>query len=68
MEELQSVIAMIGDVGIWAVFAYFFMDERKRHDETRKAHNEDLRDVAGLRTQLRHPAAQQDTQPAQDIS
>lgn len=58
MEELQSIISMIGDVGIWAVFFYLFIDERKSHEATREAHREDLRDVAGLRQQLRHPATQ----------
>lgn len=68
MEELQVILGMIGDVGIWVVFAYLFLDERKRHEMTREAYRDDLRDIGGLRTQLRHPASQQDTQPLPDIS
>ncbi len=67
MDEIQAILGMIGDVGIWAVFAYLFIDERKRHEASREAHMEDLRDMAGMRPQLRHPATSPDTQPLPDM-
>lgn len=68
MEELQAIASMVGDIGVWAVFAYLFLDERKRHERTREAYRDDLRSAAGFGALLRHPATQQDTQPPQDPS
>lgn len=68
MEELQGILGMIGDVGIWIVFAYLFIDERKRHENTREAYRDDLRATAGFGALIRHPATQQDTQQLPELS
>ncbi len=68
MDELQAIVGMIGDVGIWIVFAYLFIDERKRHEDTRQAYRDDLRATAGFGALIRHPAASMDTQPLPDMS
>lgn len=67
MEELQAVLGMIGDVGIWVIFAYLFLDERKRHETTREAYRDDLRATAGFGALIRHPATLQDTQPLPEL-
>lgn len=67
MDELQAILGMIGDVGIWVVFAYLFIDERKRHEATREAYRDDLRATAGFGALIRHPASQQDTQPITEM-
>lgn len=67
MEELQAVLGMIGDVGIWVIFAYLFLDERKRHETTREAYRDDLRATAGFGALIRHPATPQDTQPLPEL-
>lgn len=47
--EIVTVITdLFSSVGMWAVFAYLFVQERKAHDKTRRQHNEDLREIAGL--------------------
>ena len=68
MDELQVITSMIGDVGIWVAFLYLFIDERKGHERTREAYRDDLRSAAGFGALLRHPAAQPDTQPPQEVS
>lgn len=51
--ELVSVITdLASTVGMWAVFAWLYISERKAHDKTRRLWNEDLRDIAGLKTTL----------------
>lgn len=47
-EIVAIVTDLFSSVGMWAVFAYLFVQERKSHDETRRQHNEDLREIAGL--------------------
>lgn len=51
-----DIVAVLGDltrsVGMWAVFAWLFVQERKAHQETRRLHNDDLREIAGLRHSL----------------
>lgn len=50
--ELSSVLNLIQTLGMWSVFAWLFITERRAHDETRRQWNEDLRNIAGLRQQL----------------
>lgn len=49
MTELMEVF---NTVGMWAVFAFLFVQERKAHENTRKLWVDDLRDVAGLKQHL----------------
>ena len=54
--EIVTFIAdLFSSVGMWAVFAYLFVQERKAHDRTRRQHNEDLREIAGLTKPLTKP-------------
>jgi len=47
-EIVMVITDLFSSVGMWAVFAYLFIQERKSHDATRRQHNEDLREIAGL--------------------
>ena len=47
-EIVMIITDLFSSVGMWAVFAYLFIQERKSHDATRRQHNEDLREIAGL--------------------
>jgi len=55
MEQAQFEVLMsiVQSVGMWAVFAWLYITERKAHDETRQRWLDDLRDVAGLKASLR---------------
>lgn len=35
--EVQSLLDIIQQVGMWAVFAWLYISEKKDHNETRKA-------------------------------
>lgn len=61
--EVVSVLSeLISTVGMWAVFAYLYIQERKEHNKTRKMWNEDLRDIAGLSPRLGNPPPTLSTQ------
>jgi hypothetical protein len=57
--DLNS-LAQLATQGLFSVvFLWLYMQERKAHDETRKALYEVLREIAGLRVSLNktdHPA------------
>ena len=47
--DIVSVLSdLVSNVGMWGVFAFLYISERKAHDKTRRHWNEDLREVAGL--------------------
>jgi len=47
--DLVTVLSeLIQTVGMWAVFAVLFLQERKAHNDTRQLWNDDLREIAGL--------------------
>ena len=61
--EVQSILDIIQQVGMWAVFAWLYMTEKRDHAETRKskdleierlrsAHMADMRELAGLQRSL----------------
>lgn len=47
------MIDLIREFGFWIVFAWLYIQEKKAHLETRAAYFDDLRDLAGVRSQLR---------------
>lgn len=49
---MTELLEIFNSVGIWAVFALLFYQERKAHENTRNLWVEDLRDIAGLRQHL----------------
>lgn len=52
MEDFASLIALLREFGLWLIFAWLFINERRAHDETRFKYFEDLRDLAGINTKL----------------
>ena len=52
MDDINAIINLIREFGLWLVFAWLFVKEREAHSLTRTAHFEDLRDMAGLKTRL----------------
>jgi len=55
MEQAQFEVLMsiVQSVGMWAVFAWLYITERKAHDDTRQRWLDDLRDIAGLKASLK---------------
>ena len=53
MDDFGLLVDLIREFGLWLVFAYLYTSEKKAHNETRSAYFEDLRDIAGVRPQLR---------------
>lgn len=55
MEELngvQAVANLVQDFGVWAIFAYLYISEKRAHKETTQQHKDDLREIAGMRHRL----------------
>lgn len=52
MDDIQIITSIIQDVGVWAIFAWLYIMEKRDHRETRMRHNDDLREIAGMRHQL----------------
>jgi hypothetical protein len=61
--EVETLIQIVNSVGLWAVFFYLYLDERRSHQKTREdltlrehaardAHMSDLREIAGMRADL----------------
>ncbi len=50
---MTEIIEIFNTVGMWAVFALLFYQERKAHENTRRLWVEDLRDIAGLKQTLK---------------
>lgn len=53
VEPLLQITQVLQDIGIWAVFLYLFINERTAHNVTRNAHMDDLREIAGMKPQLK---------------
>lgn len=61
--EVQTLLDVIQQVGMWAVFAWLYISEKRDHAETRKskdleierlraAHLADIREIAGIQQGL----------------
>jgi len=48
MEFVDGLNELVKTVGMWAVFAVLYIQERRSHDATRRLWNDDLREIAGL--------------------
>lgn len=48
--DIVFISGIIQDVGVWAIFAWLFVNERKAHTITRNAHMRDLRMLSKLPT------------------
>lgn len=64
MDDLKPILELIAQFGTGGVFLWMLIREMNKHDETREQYRDDLRDVAGMRQQLR-PLS--DTQPIPNI-
>lgn len=53
VDPLLQITAIIQDVGIWAMFAWLFIQERTAHNVTRDKHMEDLREISGMKPPLK---------------
>jgi hypothetical protein len=68
MDDIQTLMQAAQTMGLWLVFAWLYIDERKQHSKTRHdlageirtakdAHMSDLREIAGVRIALDRAAA-----------
>ncbi len=61
--EITQIISIMQDFGIWIIFAWLYVQEKKSHQVTREQYREDLREIANLRHNLSVAAP-----PKSDIS
>lgn len=65
MEEIQAIAALVSDLGTIGILLYLLVQERVERQAARKAHIDDLREVADLKHSLsRTPALS----PARELS
>ena len=61
--EIQALLDIIQQVGLWAIFAWLYVQEKRDHAETRRnlyaqleaaksSHMADIREIAGMRQNL----------------
>lgn len=51
-DTINQLTSLIKDFGIWIVFAWLYIQEKKAHQVTRDQYREDLREIANLRSNL----------------
>lgn len=52
MDDLAQVVDLLAQFGQWAVFLWLFLRELRAHEQTRREHLADLREIAGMRANL----------------
>ncbi len=52
LDAIEQIRALIQDFGIWIVFAWMYVQEKKAHQLTREQYRDDLREIANLRQNL----------------
>lgn len=52
MDDFAQISNLIQDIGIWAMFAWLYVQEKKAHNQTRNQYREDLREIAGMRQSM----------------
>lgn len=50
--DITQVINIVQDFGVWIIFAWFYVQEKKSHAHTREQYREDLREIANLRQNI----------------
>jgi len=50
-EDVAAIFELIQSTGVWAIFMYLYLSEKKMHELTRIAYRNDLREVAELRNE-----------------
>lgn len=51
-EGLKQFLELAQSFGLWVVFAWLYLSEKKEHNKTRDKWIEDLRDIAGINPHL----------------
>lgn len=49
---ITDVSAIVQDFGIWVLFAWLYVQEKRSHHQTTQQHKDDLREIAGMRHRL----------------
>jgi len=52
MDDINLIWDIVQSLGMWAIFAWLYVNEKNAHKETRKEYREDLREIAGIRQSL----------------
>jgi len=50
--DFSQLMNLIQDFGMWMVFAWLYVQEKKAHQTTREQYRDDLREIANLRSNL----------------
>lgn len=48
--DFQMLTNLIQDIGVWILFAWLYIQEKREHNETRSQYRHDLREFRGLPT------------------
>lgn len=51
-ELFKTLVDLAQSFGIWIVFMYLYISEKRAHEQTRREYRDDLREIAGLRQNL----------------
>lgn len=63
VEILQALVATVQDLGIWAIFAYLYINEKRAHQNTILARTDDLREIAGFKNNIHQTIVQDSKKP-----
>ncbi len=50
--DVEAITNLIQNLGLWAIFTWLYIQEKKAHDLTREKYVNDLREIAGMRQNL----------------
>ncbi len=50
--DFSQVLDLVQSLGMWSIFAWLYLQEKKAHQTTREQYREDLREIANLRHNL----------------
>lgn len=50
--DFAQIIDLIQNWGVWVIFAWLYINEKRAHQLTREQYREDLREIAGLRQNI----------------
>ncbi len=51
--DFSQVLDVVQSLGLWSIFAWLYLQEKKAHQTTREQYREDLREIANLRSHLK---------------
>lgn len=51
MDDITSIMEIVGQFGFSSIFLWLFVREMNRHDTTRENYRNDLREIAGIRSE-----------------